>query len=380
MRTSIIYASLVLCTLMYACKRSSEPAPIEIQDADFGEQQIIATNAYAVFIFTADLDGDGDLDVLTPYTWYENKDGNGTFGDQNVIHGLPQWPESAFASDLDGDGDQDVLSGSKLDGWYRLVCWYENTDGSGTFGDQQIIDTNGLATCICASDLDGDGDMDVLTPSSWYENTDGSGTFGPEQSLPGSCWYPNSVCTSDIDNDGDQDILVATDVLTGGDCLLWYENIDGLGTFEKHDVCPASFEGDYGNVHARDFDGDGDQDVLVETQGKIAWYENTDGNGTFGDQQIIAGEHSSFFPVDLDGDGDQDMLLASDEDNIIVWYENLYGNGAFGDHDVIAYSAYGAFVCAADLDGDGDQDILWASAADAKIAWHQNLINNGIGE
>ncbi|MBK9461508.1 MAG: VCBS repeat-containing protein [Sphingobacteriales bacterium] len=72
------------------------------------------------------------------------------------------YPKSVYAADLDNDGDMDVLSASSGD---DKIAWYEN-DGSGNFGTQQIIttDANG-ATSVYAADLDNDGDMDVLSAS-----------------------------------------------------------------------------------------------------------------------------------------------------------------------------------------------------------------------
>jgi hypothetical protein len=83
-----------------------------------------------------------------------------------------------YAADLDGDGDWDVLSASLLD---DKVAWYENVDGAGSFGPQQVISTVAdAASCVHAADLDGDGDLDALSASyeddkiAWYRN-DGDG-------------------------------------------------------------------------------------------------------------------------------------------------------------------------------------------------------------
>ena len=92
---------------------------------------------------------------------------------------------SIFAADFDGDGDMDVLSASTGG---NSIDWWGNLDGFGNFGPQQNITTN-VDRCyqILAADVNGDGWMDVLSVSreddklAWYENTDGLGTFGPQQ-------------------------------------------------------------------------------------------------------------------------------------------------------------------------------------------------------
>ena len=69
---------------------------------------------------------------------------------------------SVFAADLDGDGDMDLASASLDD---DKIVWYENTDGKGTFGSQQIVSTSDGSRSVFAADLDGDGDMDLASAS-----------------------------------------------------------------------------------------------------------------------------------------------------------------------------------------------------------------------
>tara|TARA_R100000306_G_scaffold12248_4_gene14703 strand:+ start:1731 stop:2291 length:561 start_codon:yes stop_codon:yes gene_type:complete len=154
--------------------------------AQFGAQRIITTEADGSrIICAADVDGDGNIDILSAnnfgnnLTWYKNLDGLGNFGPQNIIAPLDTIHVST--ADIDGDGDMDVLAVSHLN---DLVVWYENLDGQGSFSSRKIISnsTDG-AYVVIAADIDGDGDMDVISGSdnsgiAWYENTDGNGNFG----------------------------------------------------------------------------------------------------------------------------------------------------------------------------------------------------------
>ena len=137
---------------------------------------------------------------------------------------------SVFAADLDGDGDLDVISAAccEPDG---AIGWNENTDGLGSFGPYQTIATSGGVDAsggLFAADLDRDGDQDVLSGSlstfAWYENTDGMGTFGPRQviSRPASLVFFLSVFAADLDGDGDFDVLSAAN---REDRIAWYENL-----------------------------------------------------------------------------------------------------------------------------------------------------------
>ena len=197
-------------------------------------------------VFAADVDGDGDLDVLSAsvsddkIAWYENTDGAGSFGGQQVISTAADGARSVFAADVDGDGDLDVLSASADD---DKIAWYENTDGAGSFGTQQVISTAADgARSVFAADVDGDGDLDVLSASSvddkiaWYENTDGAGTFGAQQVISTAADAAGSVFAADVDGDGDLDVLSASVV---DDKIAWYENRGGQFALATTDTAPA---------------------------------------------------------------------------------------------------------------------------------------------
>lgn len=325
-------------------------------------------------LMVADVDLDGSLDVLTAsyidgISWYQNTNGIGDFDERHIVSTSTRGAWSVFAADLDGDGDMDALSASYLD---DKIAWYENVDGSGTFGRQQMISrsvASGVRS-VQTADVDGDGDLDVLSASmgdnkiAWYENLDGRGSFGAQRVISLGVDRASSVHATDLDADGDLDILA------GGSDLVWFENTDGRGSFG-----PRIHLGNGEVVNAADLDGDGDVDVLSTSFGEVVWYENRNGVGRFGNAQVISDISSSVegsvSAVDFDGDGDLDVLSGGNE---IAWHENLDGRGTFSQPNFIVL---GGQSLAADFDGDGDFDILSGARFQEGIAWHENTNSRG---
>ena len=60
------------------------------------------------------------------------------------------------------DGDEDVLSAAL---WDKAVAWYENENGKGAFGEQELISWANQPRSVRTADIDGDGDLDVLSAS-----------------------------------------------------------------------------------------------------------------------------------------------------------------------------------------------------------------------
>ncbi len=342
----------------------------------------------AISIHAADLDADGDLDILTAswhddlIRWFENTDGKGAFGPEQIISNLTDRAYSVDTADFDGDGDLDVLSASFAD---NKIAWYENTDGLATFGPQQIINGTAIgAWSAQAGDLDGDGDPDVASVSDtidtvfWYENTDGLGSFGPPTILSTTSDGAVNISIADLDGDLDNDLLVASSL---DDTVAWFENTDGLGTFSASQPIITTADG-VRSAHAADLDGDGDLDVLSAsgTDDTVSWHENTDGLATFGPRQIItslADGARTVWTGDLDNDGDLDVLAASIEDDTVAWFENLDGLGSFGPEQVMTSTADGAFsVRTYDFDGDGDLEVIAGAVLGDEVFWFENSTAN----
>jgi CSLREA domain-containing protein len=343
----------------------------------FGTPQTIFVADKPWSVFAADVDGDGDTDILSPSVaagsiyWYEN-DGAAAFT-QHALGGAVFIPFAVFAVDMDGDGDMDVLTASAAQ---NSIVWYDN-DGSENF-TLRTISTSLSAASLFPADVDGDGDTDVVIASTggdtiaWCEN-DGTQTF-TTRTIAAGVDGAISVRAADVDRDGDMDVV---GVSMNGDTIAWYEN-DGGQNFTARTISNTADEAL--SVFATDMDGDGDTDVVSASAGDntIAWYEN-DGRQDFTSHVITgaAAGASCVWAADVDGDGDVDVVSSSAEDNRITWYEND-GLQRFTPRVITAQASYASAVFLADIDGDGDMDVLSASRDDGKVAWyeHQSLASH----
>jgi hypothetical protein len=306
----------------------------------FGDKKVISGPSDCLLsdLYAADLDGDHDLDVLSADSrndtirWYENTNGRGTFERRGVTVGTPDTPHSVFATDFDGDGDMDVLSAGALDG---IVGWYENTDGNGTFGGQQRIDRLSWPSSVAAADIDSDGDMDALAADSrgsqivWYENLDGKGDFR-QHVITNQERLVWSLHVADLDGDGDVDVVSSSSSnRPAPHRVVWFENTDGHGDFGDAQIVHETEVGRRGTRTA-DVDGDGDLDLVYGDEDSAIWHGNTNGVGAFGPPQVISARCAFRDVADLDGDGDVDVVCSL-RLNGFMWYENLSPHARPGD-------------------------------------------------
>lgn len=339
----------------------------------------ITTNASgATGVSAADLDGDGDMDVLSAdyfageITWYEN-DGSQNFTAHTVATGQAGAVE-ARPVDLDGDGDIDVISAA-AEG--DRIAWHEN-DGNENFTTHTLITGYNCAIFTDVVDLDEDGDMDVLAAACiddrliWLEN-DGNQNFTTHIIATGLN-NATIIRAADVDGDGDWDLL-SSEWDTGG-AISWYEN-DGNENFTANDIVTGP--NGFFCLQIADLDDDGEIDLISTTPetDEINWHEN-DGNLSFTTHTITTDADSVLWvdTADLDGDGDIDVISASQNDDKVAWYEND-GDENFTVHVITTDADLALKVFAANMDGDGDIDVLSASANDNKIAWYENNLDQG---
>ena len=333
-------------------------------------------------IYTADLDGDGLVEVFftsrgdDKVGFYKNL-GNGGFGTKQILNHNADGTRSAWAADLDNDSLTDVLSASYYD---NKVVWHKNL-GNGTFGSEIIISNAAVGpTFTLAADLNNDSLPDVV-----YRNDStiaskrnlGNGNFSQEAIICNDTWGPTYVVPIDLDQDNDTDLVVP--IVTMGE-FFWLENLGG-GIFGPKQMISNSIEGPYG-LGAGDINGDGAHDLVVSGwwENKISVFHNREGN-SFNLKQTLSNatvKVRSVYADDLNNDGLADIISASEDDDKIAWFENL-GNKKFSVQKIINDSLDGA-ACSvtADLDNDGHSDII-SGALDDSLVWQKNLGNGEFG-
>ena len=166
----------------------------------------------AITFFISDIDEDFDKDIIVAEldgnkVAFLSNDGSESF--TNTTIASVNRVRAVSAADVDGDGDIDILAtGDNSSG--DEVVWYSN-DGSENFTAIAIESSIGSANHLQIVDIDGDNDKDVIVTSFqdddvlWYEN-DGSENFTKsyiDNNLNGSAF----VKVRDMDGDGDLDIV-----------------------------------------------------------------------------------------------------------------------------------------------------------------------------
>ena len=231
-------------------------------NSTFKSQKIIDDEGDAESIHTDDMDNDGDQDVLAvmggigEVRLYTN-DGNGNFSYQKIYSGTSDRISNVSSGDLDEDSNLDIITA------HFLISWHENL-GGGEFGPRQDVSTDPSATSVHAADLDDDGDKDLVAGRFdnaardeilWFEN-DGDGNFVAATVITEQVQGSAEVYSTDLDGDGDQDVVSASDgyVNPNDDKIAWYENLGDEGFSEQRIVDTTDVHGAT-SVYSVDFQG-----------------------------------------------------------------------------------------------------------------------------
>jgi hypothetical protein len=283
-----------------------------------------------------------------------------------------------LGTDLDGDGDTDLVTLGP-----QLAVLLNH--GNGMFAPPAHYGglVGGLA--VIAADLDADGDEDLVTAGvdavKVFPNQ-GNGTFGAHVQY-GVGTDVTGVTSADFDGDGDID-LATSHAFSGTPsapqlpgCVSVLLN-HGQGSFAPAVQYAA---GDYASsVTSADLDGDGDVDLAVANDHPIAGRVSVllnQGNGAFGAPMPhdVGDDPSDVTNADLNGDGRADLVSANEGEDYVAVLLNQ-GGGAFAPYRKYPVAEYPQQVVATDLDGDGDVDLAAACVGPKKASL---LLNRGDG-
>lgn len=340
-------------------------------------QQFGETQVYSYEVKLADIDKDGDLDILEARSdnniglvlWINQggKQGGtvGAFSTTGVVVSTTG-ARALDVGDVDGDGDLDVAVGS----WGPNTVWLNDGNGNLTNSGQSLGDSD--TSSLKLADFDGDGDLDMVTGNDWSQpdqiwlNSNGVFTSTGQQLNSGEITH--EVAVADLDGDGDLDIMEG--FYYGAE--MWLN--DGTGHF----LDPLQHLGSAWtrDIQLVDLNLDGHLDLVeAAANGSNAVWLN-DGTGALGatPAQTFGWDETTGSAVgDLNGDGYPDMVEANYLSSSQVRFN--MGDGTFSSSTYFGPSAYSQTVALADLDGDGDRDIVLGSAGGGTTLW----LNDGSG-
>jgi hypothetical protein len=301
-------------------------------------------------------------------------------------------------ADLDNDGDYDLVNastfaeGNPTPGFPAPNNVYQN-DGTGVFTnntDPDIAATAIESRSVVAFDMDADGDLDLFSISNAdnagvkeaYLN-DGSFAFTPHAGGDlTSATVPTTLGLIDTDYDGDGDIDILAGNLardSGFDGEFTILQNDGSGTFSR--ILPSTLgivdlvgnRDDAGaGVTTADFDNDGDLDMLLLSPNEANLWRNDGGTYTYVQTFFSTEGYSGAF-ADLNNDGDLDLVFAGDEKMYRNDGSGIFRNGQSVPVEGIADPRSIAF---ADIDNDGDLDFA-ISAIESGSYLIRNATNEG---
>lgn len=392
-------------------------------------------------IRSADVNGDGYPDVLASTNdstwWWPNTDGNGIFGEKGTLVDS----ETYTLADLDNDGDLDLIT---VHGYFHLVLM-ENLGGGNFSSPDTLFRCFAGIYDIKTADVNGDGWLDIAVSVDDAVNSQsqllvfrskGDMKFENPLELMDVARRQKFLELSDLDNDGIPEVISGHGV---PDRISWQkydpalpggfsnstnlrikagEPIRGAVGDLNHDGHPdllASFTGyrlssilrpneelyfdleqtifqsnstnSIKSIWVVDLDGDGLNDIIASVGSWIRWYRCIEENAVYAppvNLNSVGNSHRYLILTDFDNDGDLDLVAAtsSSSPNKVFCYINDSNNNFSGPIDLLTFENMLSGFMVEDVNGDGLKDIIlhrWGIDGTAYnwIDWYERL-NAGI--
>ena len=265
--------------------------------------------------------------------------------------------------DVDEDGADDITFCNTGDDEVQIYFG----DGSGAFSSYNTFTVGGVTKCAAFGDVDGDGNIDMVSASRvdgkvYLIAGKGGGSFETAFTNVSQSDEPTWVDLSDIDGDGDQDLLVT---LAGSTCIARRLN-NGFGSFSSSSCIVG--------VNARPVTGDVDndgRDELITVSGGALTVSEFNGSGGIASSSTISPSSlnnvEAAFPYDVDDDGDMDIIAfgssSSDGSDAMVTFLNYYDSYTDMTECVVGNGLDEIGMHAGDFDDDGTPDFATSDGA-----------------
>ena len=321
----------------------------------FALETRIASGADALNVFLIDVEGDGDLDVVSP--GYSNPvtaitpgNGDATFGSHAVIDPAAP-PEGLVSADFDGDDHVDLATTGPGN---AIGIFLGNGDLS--FQPRSNFPVPVATSNLLPVDLDLDGDLDLVGQISngvvALANA-GDGTFGPStQYTTGPTIQDFAI--GDLDDDTFPDLVTANAGTSPGLPVVYFGFGNGTTTFQFAGLLPLAAGNAPRAIALHDLDHDGRDDLVlgfdneIQVRRRVAAYDFAAPVST-----ALPSTLTTMLTLDFDADGELDVVAGGSTSTV------LFGNGdaSFDAAAPLEIAADTRTLVVADFDRDGRQDI-----------------------
>jgi hypothetical protein len=349
-------------------------------------------------------DGSVEIDSATSFNWADSEFASlydffieegqfvsTTFVERNIVNSATD-VRGLIATDLTGDEQPEIIS-SYLSGNGNIDLYVNGAEFMPSFQVLTINQDLNTPVQLAASDLDRDGDTDFIAVSldqsetAWFENENDSNppTFIKRIVTMQSIGV-QTVDVGDINGDGNMDVLTGS-VVSGG---VRISMSNGAQPPEFSDYVIDEDRGQVLAVKAVDIEPDGDTDFLASylNTGEIVFYENLASPGS--PFSVITTNTLNGYVVtdsangarsldcgDIDNDGDIDIVSGNFNDNQVVIYHNNGGAQPDFTPEILSGSAPGVnSVAMGNLDADPEMEVVAAFTSSNEVRYFDHHVQD----